>query len=139
MVNALFASMFIANIFMAAVGVFGSKLWVRVTSIPKTILFPLIFAFSILGSYSVSKSTTDVVICLIFGVLGWLMKKYNYPASPVVLGLVLGKLIESNFARAMVIDGLASFTRPLTLVLLAIALAAIVMPLIQGRKKKQEK
>lgn len=138
LVNALFASMFIANIFMAAVGVYGSKLWVRVTSIPKTILFPLIFAFSILGSYSVSKSTADVVICLIFGVLGWLMKKYDYPAAPVVLGLVLGKLIESNFARAMVIDGLTSFTRPLTLVLLAIALAAVVMPLIQGRKKKNK-
>lgn len=138
MINALFASMFIANIFMSGIGVFGSKLWVRVTDIPKTILLPLIFAFSILGSYSVSQSMADVVMCLIFGVIGWLMKKYDYPAAPVVLGLVLGKLIEANFHRAMTLNGLASFARPLTLALFLISVLAIVIPLFQDRKKRSK-
>ena len=138
MVNALFASMFVANVFMALIGVYGSKLWVRVCDIPRTILYPLIFAFSILGSYSVSRSMVDVIICLVFGVLGWLMKKYDYPVAPVVLGIVLGKLIESNFCRALAIDGVASFyTRPLTVVLLALSLASVALPLLQGRRKKR--
>ena len=138
LVNALFASMFVANAFMAGIGVLGGRLWVRVCDIPKTILFPLIFAFSILGSYSVSRSMTDVILCLIFGVIGWLMKKYQYPVAPVVLGIVLGKLIESNFCRALAIDGIASFyTRPLTVVLLLLSLLAVVLPLIQGKKKRQ--
>ncbi len=81
---------------------------------------------------------TDVILCLIFGVIGWLMKKYQYPVAPVVLGIVLGKLIESNFCRALAIDGIASFyTRPLTVVLLVLSLLAVVLPLIQGKKKRQ--
>ena len=63
----------------------------------KTILYPLIFAFSILGSYSIKKSMFDVGTCLEFGLIGWMFKKFNYPSSPLVLELVLGKLIETNY------------------------------------------
>lgn len=142
LVYALFASMFVANAFMLAIGTVGSKLWVRVGDIPQVILYPLIFAFSILGSYSTKKSFTDVVICLVFGVIGWLMKKYKYPASPVVLGLVLGRLMELNYSQALMVGGVASFyTRPLTLILFAISLVAIAYPIISDRraaKKAQE-
>lgn len=135
LVYALFASMFVATAFMLIVGLVGSKLWVRVSDIPKTILYPLIFAFSILGSYSVKKSMADVVTCLIFGVIGWLMKKYDYPAAPVVLGLVLGRLMELNFSQALMVGGVASFyTRPLTLILFAISIAAIAWPLISEKR-----
>lgn len=139
LVYALFAAMFIGSIFMLVVGIFGSKLWVRVTDIPKTILYPLIFAFSILGSYSVKKSMADVIVCLIFGVVGWLMKKYHYPAAPVVLGLVLGRLMELNFGQALMVGGVRSFyTRPLTLLLFAISIAAIVLPIVSDKQKKRK-
>lgn len=135
LVYALFASMFVATLAMLVVGLVGSKLWVRVSDIPKTILYPLIFAFSILGSYSVKKSMADVVTCLIFGVIGWLMKKYDYPAAPVVLGLVLGRLMELNFSQALMVGGVASFyTRPLTLILFAISIAAVAWPLISEKR-----
>jgi putative tricarboxylic transport membrane protein len=135
LVYALFASMFIASALMSVIGIFGSKLWVRVSDIPKTILYPLIFAFSILGSYSVKKSMADVITCLLFGVIGWLMKKYNYPAAPVVLGLVLGRLMELNFSQALMVGGVASFyTRPLTLILFVISLAAILYPIISEKR-----
>lgn len=135
LVYALFASMFIASALMLVIGIFGSKLWVRVSDIPKTILYPLIFAFSILGSYSVKKSMADVITCLLFGVIGWLMKKYNYPAAPVVLGLVLGRLMELNFSQALMVGGVASFyTRPLTLILFVISLAAILYPIISEKR-----
>ncbi len=140
LVYALFASMFIANAFMLVIGTYGSKLWVRVSDIPKTILYPMIFAFSILGSYSVKKSMTDVVICLIFGVIGWLMKKYKYPAAPVVLGVVLGRLMELNFSQALMVGGIASFyTRPLTVILFAISFLAVIYPIISEKRAQKAK
>lgn len=140
LVYALFASMFIANAFMLIIGTVGSKLWVRVGDIPQVILYPLIFAFSILGSYSTKKSMTDVIICLVFGVIGWLMKKYKYPASPVVLGLVLGRLMELNYSQALMVGGVASFyTRPLTLILFAISLVAIAYPIISDKRAAKKR
>lgn len=139
LVYALFASMFVANLFMIAVGILGSKLWVRVTDIPKTILYPLIFTFSILGSYAVSKSMFDVVVCLVFGVIGWLMKRYGFPVAPVVLGVVLGRLMELNFSQALMVGGVASFyTRPLTLILLAISIMAVLYPIISDKRKAKK-
>ena len=135
LVYALFASLFFANAFMLLVGIFGSKLWVRVSDIPKTVLYPLIFAFSILGSYSVKKSMADVVVCLLFGVIGWIMKKYRYPAAPVVLGVVLGRLMELNFSQALMVGGAASFyTRPLTVILFAVSVAAVVYPIVSEKR-----
>ncbi|MCD8225008.1 MAG: tripartite tricarboxylate transporter permease [Clostridiales bacterium] len=140
LVYAVFASMFIANVFMAAVGTFGSRLWVRVSDIPKTILYPLIFTFSILGSYSVKKSMADVVACLIFGVIGWLMKRYQYPVSPVVLGVVLGRLMELNFSQALMVSGITSFvTRPLTVILFLIAAAAVIWPIISEKRAQKKR
>lgn len=140
LVYGLFASMFVANLLMAIVGVYGSKLWVRVGGLPKTMLYPLIFAFSILGSYSISKSLFDVGTCLIFGLVGWAFKKYNYPASPVVLGLVLGRLMELNYGQALMVGGLSSFyTRPMTIILFAISIAAIVYPIMAEKKAAKKR
>mgnify|MGYP004629158521 CR=1 FL=1 len=131
----LFASMFVANALMALVGTYGSKIWVRVGDLPKTLLYPLIFAFSILGSYSISKSLFDVGTCLVFGLIGWMFKKYDYPASPVVLGLVLGRLMELNFGQALMVSGISSFvTRPMTVILFIISIAAIVSPILAEKK-----
>jgi len=139
LVYGLFASMFVANALMALVGFFGSKLWVRVGGIPKTILYPLIFAFSILGSYSISRSLFDVGTCLVFGLIGWMFKKYDYPASPVVLGLVLGRLMELNFSQTLMVSGVAGFyTRPLTVTLFAISLLCLVYPVISARRRARK-
>lgn len=137
-VYSMFASMFVANLFMLVVGIVGSKLWVRVTDVPKTILYPLIFTFSILGSYAVSKSLFDVAVCLVFGVLGWLMKRYGFPVAPVVLGVVLGRLMELNFSQALMVGGPASFLRPLTLILLVISVVAVAWPVISEKRKAKK-
>lgn len=139
LVYTLFASMFFANAMMAFIGVIGTKGFARLTnSLPKRILYPMIVAFSILGSYAVERSVVHVILCLAFGLLGWLMKKYKYPASPVVLGVVLGKLMENNFSRALMVSGWSSFyTRPFTIILFIISIAAIVMPMISDHRKKK--
>ena len=139
LVYALFASMFVANVIMGLVGHFGSKVWVRVGYIKKTILYPLIFAFAILGSFSIKKSMFDVCTCLAFGIIGWIFKKYDYPASPIVLGLVLGKLIEENFVQTMMVTGPIGFvTRPLTVILFLISIVAIAYPIISDARARKK-
>ena len=87
----LLASLLLANIILLILGFFGSRLWIKVTTIPKTVLFPLIFAVSIIGSFAVRNSFFDVAACLAFGVFGWILRRYNYPVAPIILGMVLGK------------------------------------------------
>ena len=142
LVYGLFASMFIANVLMVLVGTYGAKLWVRVGYIKKTILYPLIFAFAILGSYSIKKSMFDVGTCLAFGLIGWMFKKFHFPASPLVLGLVLGKLIETNYVQTLMVTGPVGFVqRPLTVILFVISIAALAYPIISAKikAKKQAK
>ncbi|MGN0850294.1 MAG: tripartite tricarboxylate transporter permease [Candidatus Ornithospirochaeta sp.] len=139
LVYGLFASMFIANVLLAFIGTFGARLWVKVGYIKKTILYPLIFAFAILGSYSIKKSMFDVGTCLVFGLIGWMFKKYNYPSSPLVLGLVLGKLIETNYIQTLMVTGPIGFVqRPLTVILFLISIVAIIYPIISPILKKRK-
>ncbi len=138
-VYSMFASMFIANAFMLIIGIYGSKLWVRVTDIKKSILFPLIFSFSIIGSYAVNKSLFDVGVCIAFGVIGWLFKRYGYPVAPVVLGMVLGKIAEMNFRQALMVGGYRMFyTRPVTVILLVVSVLAVVLPLMQAKRASKK-
>ena len=99
----------------------------------------MIFAFSILGSYSIKKSMFDVGTCFEFGLIRWMFKKFNYPSSPLVLGLFLGKLIETNYVQTLMVTGPAGFIqRPLTVILFLISIVAILYPII-GPKLKERK
>jgi putative tricarboxylic transport membrane protein len=139
MIYSLFAALLIANIVMLILGLFGARLWIKVTVIPKKILLPAILAISIIGSFSVSYSFFDVATCIGFGIFGWILKKYGYPGSPIVLGMVLGKLAETNFRRAVIMGGYrVFFTRPVSIVLLAIALLSFGVPLYQTFKENRK-
>ena len=98
----------------------------------------MIFAFSIVGSFAVRSSVFDVGVCLGFGIVGWLLKKYHYPLSPIVLGLVLGSLIETNLQMTLVMGGPELLvTRPLSATLLAITVALLVWPVIAELREKK--
>ncbi len=134
----LLASLLLANIILLILGFFGSRLWIKVTTIPKTVLFPLIFAVSIIGSFAVRNSFFDVAACLAFGVFGWILRRYNYPVAPIILGMVLGNIAETNFIRAIMMGGwTVFFTRPLSLGMLVVATASFAVPLIQARKQSK--
>ncbi|MCL2378678.1 MAG: tripartite tricarboxylate transporter permease [Defluviitaleaceae bacterium] len=142
LVYGIFAAMFISSIFVLIIGFLGTKLWVRTTNIKKPILYTLIIMFTVIGSYAIRSSLLDVGICIAFGVVGWLFKRYGFPVAPVVLGLVLGRIMEMNFRQALMIGGAASFyTRPLTLIFLTLAVLSVIVPIYQGHKaeKKAEK
>lgn len=132
LVYGIFASLFVANGVMLAVGLLGSRVWVKVTAIPKRILFPLIMAVSVVGSFAVRSSMFDVVACLAFGVLGWFMRRHQYPVAPVVLGLVLGNIMETNFRRAVLMDGYGVFLeRPVSAIVLGVALLSFAIPFLR--------
>ena len=134
----LLASLLLANIILLILGFFGSRLWIKVTTIPKTVLFPLIFAVSIIGSFAVRNSFFDVAACLAFGVFGWILRRYNYPVAPIILGMVLGNIAETNFIRAIMMGGwTVFFTRPLSLGMLVVAAGSFAVPLIQARKQSK--
>ena len=137
LVYTLFSSLFMANVVLYLLGPWGSRIWIKVTQVPKTVLYPMIFAFSIVGSFAVRSSVFDVGVCLGFGIVGWMLKKYHYPLSPIVLGLVLGALIETNLQMTLVMGGPALlFTRPLSATLLAITAVLLVWPVIVELREK---
>lgn len=93
-----------------------------------------------LESYSIKKSMFDVGICLVFGLIGWMFKKYDYPSSPLVLGLVLGKLIETNYIQTLMVTGPIGFVqRPLTVILFIISIVAIIYPIVGPKLKERKK
>ena len=136
----LYSSMFVANIIMLFVGTWGSRIWVNVTRVRKEILFPFIFSFALIGSYAVRSSMVDVAICIGFGILGWILRKFKFPLPPMVLGMVLGTMAEVNLRRAVMIGGTwAVFQRPISLVLLILSAMSFALPIygeIKRRKKK---
>ncbi|MBI9103504.1 MAG: tripartite tricarboxylate transporter permease [Spirochaetales bacterium] len=140
-IYSLFAALLIANIVMLVLGLFGARLWIKVTVIPKKVLLPVILAVSIIGSFAVHYSFFDVATCIGFGIAGWILKKYGYPGAPIVLGMVLGKLAETNFRRAVIMGGYnIFFTRPVSIILLLLAILSFGVPLYQtykaGKKEK---
>lgn len=135
LVYGLFASMLVANIVMLGIGAFGSRLWIKVSKIPSSLLMPLILSVAFIGSFAEKGSFFDVGACFGFGVLGWLLKRRGYPMAPIVLGMVLGKIAEVNFCRAVMMDGFGIFfTRPASVILLVISIAAIAYPVWKNMK-----
>ena len=95
----VFAAMMLANLAMLAVGCAGVRFFAKIVSVEKKMLYPIILVVSLLGAFSINKSIFDVGVCVLFGVIGWLMNKYEFPLSPILLALILGPMCEQNFVR----------------------------------------
>ena len=106
-------------------------LWVRLLKIPAPQLYAGILVFATVGSYGISQSPVDLVLLYILGAIGFLMRRFDFPTAPVIIGMILGPLAEAQFRRAMTIsngDWTVFFTHPLSLTLLTLALIALVAP-----------
>ncbi len=135
-VYGLFASLLIANVVLLGLGLFGSRLWIKVTLVPKRVLYPLIITISVVGSFAVRYSLFDVAACLGFGIFGWLLRRHQYPVVPIVLGMVLGTIAETNFRQAVMMGGYSVFLeRRVCLAILIISVLLIVVPIWRGRKR----
>ncbi len=127
----LIASMYIGNAMLLILNLPLIGVWVRILAIPARILYPLILAVSVIGVYGVSNSITDLLLACGFGLLGYYMRKHDYPLAPAVLGVVLGGLMEQSLRQALVLsDG--SFwilvQRPISLVLLILSVVSLTSP-----------
>ena len=137
---AIMLGLILVNLFMFLQGKFLTTLFAKVVSIPQEILTPIIVIFCFAGAYSVNENYFDVAVALVFGVLAWILRKLDLPPVPILLGLVLGKMTETNFRRALLIsDGdpgifLQSIYCKIFLVLIIVAVGAIV----RGKLKERE-
>ena len=138
------SSMYIGNVMLLILNVPLIPLWVQVLKIPYKILFPLILLFCIIGAYSVRSSIFDVHLTIIFGMVGYLFRKFDYEAAPLVLAFVLGPLFESNLRQSLTLSkGSFSifFTRPISAVSITLAIVLLIigfMPYLTKARKKFE-
>lgn len=134
MVYTLFVGMIFCYFMLLVLGLLSLKVIGNVVKIPGNILTPMILALCVVGTYALNNSLFDVGIMLIAGVVGYFMQKGGYPASPVVLALIMGPMAESNFRRALSLSGGSLdflYTRPITLALLTLAAFTLLTPIIR--------
>jgi putative tricarboxylic transport membrane protein len=127
----LIASLYIGNLMLLVLNLPLAPLWVRLLMIPRPYLYGGILVFAVLGAYSSTGSTADVVIMLVIGVVGYLMRVYDFPVAPVLVGMILGPLAEQQLRRALAIsqgDPSVFVTRPIAAGILAVAAAVLLAP-----------
>jgi putative tricarboxylic transport membrane protein len=135
----LIASMFIGNIMLLILNLPLVKVFAKIIETPKQFLIPMIIAISIFGVYAVQVSTNDLLLLLGCGLLGYLFSKNDFPIAPLVLGLVLGPMIENNLRRALTIsngDYSVFFTRPLSLAFLIVMALWLIIPILLKMRGK---
>jgi putative tricarboxylic transport membrane protein len=137
----LVVSMYLGNVILVALNLPLIGIWVQLLKIPYRILMPLILLFCFIGAYSLNNSTFDVSIMILFGAIGYLMRKFGYEGAPLVLAFVMGPLLENNLRQSLLMSG-GSFaifvSRPISVVTLSIAFLLLLSNLIPFLKKRRK-
>jgi putative tricarboxylic transport membrane protein len=137
----ILGSMVIGNAILLILNLPLIGLWIKVLQVPYCFLFPLIILFSIIGAYTTSGTGADVLIMIIFGVFGYLMRKFAFEPAPMVLGLVIGPLLETAVRRSMIMSkGSVAifFQRPIAAFFMGAALLMLLSPLLTRRRIGRE-
>ncbi|MGY3438066.1 MULTISPECIES: tripartite tricarboxylate transporter permease [unclassified Marinovum] len=135
----LIAALFIANFMLLAMNIPMVGLFTRVLMVPSRILMPVVAMVSFVGIYGISGSSFDLMVMIGFGVLGWILRKFDVPLVPIILGTLLGNAMENNLRRAVTIDNgdwTTLIDSPLSIGLWAIAIIGFILPLIFGARVK---
>jgi putative tricarboxylic transport membrane protein len=139
-VYSVFWAFFVAIVMLLVVSLLTMNVWIKVLSVPKRILLPIIGVFCIVGSFSLNNSFADVWIMLSFGLIGFLMKKYKFPVVPMLLAIVLGPSFERYLRTGLTAaggDALVFFKSPISLVFILIALFSFFKPIVVSLIKKK--
>ncbi len=132
----LIASLYIANIMLVVLNLPLVGLWARILKIPQPQLYAGILVFATIGTYGISNSVTDLVLLYVIGIIGMFMRRFDFPTAPVVIGMILGPMAEQAMRQALTISGgdwTTFATRPVSLAILLLALAALIGPRLYGR------
>ena len=132
-VYAIFGAMLLANFMFLGIGLAGAKVFSRITMIPRGILWPAVFVFSMIGAYAYSSAVFDVWVMLISGLVGFLMLRHGFGPAPLVMGLILGKLVEESLSQSMIMfdsNWLRFFESPIVLLFFALTLLSLLWPVL---------
>ncbi len=135
----LIASFFVANLMLLVLNLPLVGLWVKLLKVPQPWLYAGILVFAVMGTLAANPSTVELVMLVTFGIVGYLMRCWDYPVAPMIVGLILGPMAESQFRRALQIslgDGLVFFKHAGSATLLALAVVALVAPLVFKNLRK---
>jgi putative tricarboxylic transport membrane protein len=137
----MIASMWIGNLMLVIINLPLVGLWVRLLRVPYRLLYPMILIICCIGVYSVNNAPTDVYMTAAFAVLGYWLVKHDFEPAPMLLGFVLGPLMEENLRRAMLIgrgDATVFLVRPISATLLALAAILLVISVLPSMRKKRD-
>lgn len=127
----IFWAMLLVNVAFIFVGLFGAKLFARVTFVPVQILWPIVFTFSIIGAYALDQAMLDVYIALASGVVGFFMRRFGFSVVPLAIGLILGGMLEKRLGQSLIMlddQWWLMLLRPLTLLFLVLTVFALFGP-----------
>jgi TctA family transporter len=137
----IIASMWIGNLMLVVLNLPLIGLWVKLLKVPYHVLFPIIMAFCSIGVYSVNSNVYDLYAVALFGLMGYALLKLRCEPAPLLLGFVLGPMLEENLRRAMILgrgDPSIFVTRPISLTLLLLTVAVLMVMLMPAIRKKRE-
>ncbi|MCA3000572.1 MAG: tripartite tricarboxylate transporter permease [Rhodocyclaceae bacterium] len=137
----MIVSMWIGNLMLVILNLPLIGMWIKLLTVPYRLLYPAILTFCCIGVYSLSNSPFDVVVTAMFGLIGYLFIKLDCEPAPLLLGFILGPMMEENLRRAMLLsrgDAMTFVTRPLSATLLAISLLLLVIIMLPAIRKKRE-
>ena len=141
-VYGVYTALLLASVMMFLIELFGMKYFVRILSIPKYYLMPVIMALCVVGTYGTNSQIFDILGAIVFGAIGMVMEKYGFPITPFLLGFLLGGIMESNlirgiqYARGDLIGGLLG--SPIAMVFLVVAFLALVWTIISRYRKARQ-
>jgi putative tricarboxylic transport membrane protein len=127
----IFGAMLVANVMFLFMGLYAAKFFARISLIPTTLLWPIVFALCVIGAYSLNSSLLDIWIVMAFGVLGFFARRHGFAVAPIAVGLILGEMVETNLQNSLkMFDGewWLIFTQPLAVVFLVLAFLGLCGP-----------
>ncbi len=141
-VTGIYGMLALANVFMLIIGLGMINIFVKIIKVPTNVLMPLVLVMCYIGSYAIHNNFFDVYVTLFFGIVAFLSLKAKYPLPPMLLGIILGPIIESNFRRAITMSrgslGIF-FERPLSATFIVIAIVAMIYPVLREYIKPRVK
>ena len=133
--------MMLAYVIIMVLGLATAKYSTALINLKKEIVWLTVIALCVIGSYAMNSSFVDVLIMAVSGLLGFFFRKLNFPLGPIILGLLLGRMAESNFRRALSLGGMSYklfYTKPISVILLLLAVLAVVTPVYKNYKAKKQ-
>jgi putative tricarboxylic transport membrane protein len=135
-------SMYLGNVMLLILNLPLIGLWVRLLRIQYAVLFPIILFVALIGAYVINGSVVDLYLMLFFGVIGYLMRKFEYEPAPLILAFVLTNILEDSLRQSLIISGGSPdifFTRPISLTFLFLSVVLLATAIMPGFRKKRSK